>query len=442
MKGMSKGAFMKSRVFTAFAVLLMLTSALPTSAAIGTIDQTSAATLLLPHFEVDPQPNGLTTVFRIGNASATATLVHVTTWTDLGYPTLVFDIYLTGYDVEGVNLADIFTYGVLPVTADAAHDPGDGISPVGPLSLDRSFAGCDDSDDYGYGDDGPLWGLPPPVPALSQEALADLVAAHTGQASVNGTYMPAGRAAAVDHGDQIMRGFVTMDVVTQCSRLRPTDAGYFVTGGLGVAGNDNVLFGEVFVIDRINSFMQSESLVPIEASTTHRLTSASGVGEFKYTFYSTFLQNPGSAADHREPLPTTWAVPYRGESPQTPELQVWRDPGTVLTPFDPSAVGSLPLLSLTQGLPFDSEEEPGAPFGDDSIPFVSGVVQLDGVDGPVLPHRQGWVFLNLNAPGGVIRQSWVSGINTSRGLYSNSRPGVQLSNAASGQNPILSTAGN
>ena len=36
----------------------------------------------------------LSTVFRIGNVSATATLAHVTLWTDLGIPTLDFDVYL------------------------------------------------------------------------------------------------------------------------------------------------------------------------------------------------------------------------------------------------------------------------------------------------------------------------------------------------------------
>ncbi|HEX6865177.1 MAG TPA: hypothetical protein VF414_20270, partial [Thermoanaerobaculia bacterium] len=42
-------------------------------AVIGTIDDVPAATLLLPYFEVDiANQNGVTTLFSINNASATA----------------------------------------------------------------------------------------------------------------------------------------------------------------------------------------------------------------------------------------------------------------------------------------------------------------------------------------------------------------------------------
>ena len=36
-------------------------------------------------------------------------------WTDWGVPTLAFDIYLTGYDVQTLNLRDLFA-GNLPMT--------------------------------------------------------------------------------------------------------------------------------------------------------------------------------------------------------------------------------------------------------------------------------------------------------------------------------------
>src|ERR1044071_8165429 len=61
-------------------------------ALIGTIDDVPAATLLLPYFEVDiANPNGVTTLFSINNASATAVLAHVTVWTDQSVPALDFD---------------------------------------------------------------------------------------------------------------------------------------------------------------------------------------------------------------------------------------------------------------------------------------------------------------------------------------------------------------
>ena len=82
--------------------------AAPASAVIGTVDDVPAATLLLPYFEVDlDDPNGVDTLFSINNASASAVLAHVIVWTDLSVQVLDFDVYLTGYDVQTINLRDI-----------------------------------------------------------------------------------------------------------------------------------------------------------------------------------------------------------------------------------------------------------------------------------------------------------------------------------------------
>ena len=112
------------------AVCLALLSALAlggaANAEICTIDDVPAATLLLPYFEVDlNSTNGVTTLFSVNNASATAILAHVTVWTDLSVPVLDFDIYLTGFDVQTMNMRDIVN-GILPFTADAGADLQDG----------------------------------------------------------------------------------------------------------------------------------------------------------------------------------------------------------------------------------------------------------------------------------------------------------------------------
>src|SRR5262245_38450437 len=113
----------------------------PAVAEVGTIDAVPAATLLLPYFECEldanlvPATGGVKTLFSINNASATAVLAHVTLWTDESIPTLDFDVYLTGYDVQTINVCDIFN-GNLPVTASVGQDPKDTISPQGPLSQD------------------------------------------------------------------------------------------------------------------------------------------------------------------------------------------------------------------------------------------------------------------------------------------------------------------
>ena len=75
-----------------------------------------AATLLLPYFEVDfksPQTSAKQTLFTVQNVSPTPQIAHVTLWTDWGYPALNFPIFLTGYDVQGINLYDVFARAII-----------------------------------------------------------------------------------------------------------------------------------------------------------------------------------------------------------------------------------------------------------------------------------------------------------------------------------------
>src|SRR5687768_14464504 len=132
------------RVVACLALIAFLALAGAASAEIGTIDDVPAATLLLPYFEVDlNSTNGVTTLFSINNASATAVLAHVTVWTDLSVPVLDFDVYLTGLDVQTINMRDVLN-GILPFTADNGADLQDGLdddSPKGDLSQDINFPG-------------------------------------------------------------------------------------------------------------------------------------------------------------------------------------------------------------------------------------------------------------------------------------------------------------
>src|SRR3954449_10229981 len=78
------------------------------------ISTAPAATLLLPYFEVDinaQQTTAQTTLFTITNVTQIPQIAHVTVWTDLSYPVLDFNIFLTGYDVQGINLYDVIARG-------------------------------------------------------------------------------------------------------------------------------------------------------------------------------------------------------------------------------------------------------------------------------------------------------------------------------------------
>src|SRR5215213_4992621 len=64
-----------------------------------------AATLLLPYFEVDvTSRQGETTLITVTNTSNVEQVAHVVLWTDWGFPVIDFNVYLTGYDVQSLNL--------------------------------------------------------------------------------------------------------------------------------------------------------------------------------------------------------------------------------------------------------------------------------------------------------------------------------------------------
>ncbi|HSU84712.1 MAG TPA: hypothetical protein VLR69_20020, partial [Thermoanaerobaculia bacterium] len=194
-----------------------------------TIGLAPAATLLLPYFEVDPSSGtGLTTLFSINNAAPQAVIANVTIWTDLGVATFSFPVYLTGYDVQTINMRDLFN-GFLPRTASAGQDPTDTISPKGLYSQDISFASCS--------------ALPPP--ALPAAFVNHLRAAHSGQFS-----SVLGGCAGQNLGDGRLRGYVTVDTVSACVPLAPGDPGYFGPGG--IVTNDNVLWGDYIYVDPDN----------------------------------------------------------------------------------------------------------------------------------------------------------------------------------------------
>ncbi|MEA2693768.1 MAG: hypothetical protein QOJ16_3155, partial [Acidobacteriota bacterium] len=211
------------------ALACLLTLAGQASAVICTVDDVPGATLLLPYFEVDlGNTNGVTTLFSINNASATAVLAHVVVWSDLSVPVLDFNVYLTGYDVQSINMRDILA-GNLPQTASAGQDPTDTISPKGQFSQDINFASCS----------GQL-----PTGALPASFVTHLQTSLTGQFS-----SLLGGCAGLAYGDNIARGYVTVDTVNNCSLRFPGDLGYFAAGGTGDATNQNVLWGDYFFVN-------------------------------------------------------------------------------------------------------------------------------------------------------------------------------------------------
>ncbi|HEX2253092.1 MAG TPA: hypothetical protein VHQ65_07485 [Thermoanaerobaculia bacterium] len=428
---------MKKTVLS-LAIVALLVAGGPAVAEIATIDDVPAATLLLPYFEVDLDGplNGVNTLFSINNASASAAIAHVTVWTDESIPTLDFDVYLTGYDVQTISMWDIFN-GILPRTADDDADPTDTISNQGALSQDINFPGCAS--------------FPYTNPVLGAQRVAALRAAHTGQfADLYGGCLGA------DYGDNIARGYVTVDSVTQCNLLFPSSPGYFSTG---IADNRNILWGDYFYVNEPENFAQGETLVHVESCPDPSV--GDGIDECpflpgEYTFYGRYASVAGQ--DQREPLATTFATRFinGGTFSGGTDLIVWRDAKTLPTGANGphSCTGNVAWFPLNQNdvVAFDEEENPeDLCFTGDVVSPVLGGAQTcfpleaqrvslaEGsavADSPSPTSDFGWIFLNLNHtlasgdPFPGVAQAWVTTVMDAEGRFSVGFDAIQLDNAS------------
>lgn len=275
---------------------------------IGTMDVVPAATLLLPYFEVDLGTSAsVDTDFAVRNVSTSPIIAHVVVYTDLGVPTLFFDIFLTGNDVERVHIRDIFEGNVVALGEDTS------ITDQAPPETETSLF------DNGF-ESGDLSGW---TRFESRATAQTMRAYHTG--GVSGR---SGLAAGVDHGDELARGYITVDSAIDFGSGFPDETGYFISGGTGIASNNNFLWGEYFVQDNANNASFGNTLVHIEADDSDPRVTTPG----QYTFYARFVG--GTAADNREPLATSWTAPFAdvtGASNTT--LSYWRDPKVVVEPF-------------------------------------------------------------------------------------------------------------
>jgi len=385
---------MKKQLSIGLALVALLALGTAANAVVGANDNVPAATLLLPYFEVDlGNPDGVTTLFSINNASASAAVAHVTFWTDESVPTLDFDIYLTGYDVQTINVRDIFN-GILPVTADDGADTKDLVSPQGGLSQDINFPGAT----------GPCAAIAYPA-GLDAAFLTHLRNSHTGLSS------PVfGRCAGARHGDNVARGYVTVDTVNQCNLSFPSDAGYFTA----LATRQNILWGDYFYVNNGENFAQGETLVHLEAQLP-------GVtAPLVPSFYERY--NPVAGEDFREALPGTFATRYLegGAFDGGTSLVVWRDSelASNLTGFACNANAAWFPLAQTDVVGFDEQEQPedlcfsdspvSPPLGGANTCFPLETQKVSVADGnaiadPIAPSAPfGWLYLNLeHTPAGA-----------------------------------------
>lgn len=423
---------MKRLILVCLAAMAFLVPAIAT-AEICTIDNVPAATLLLPYFEVDlDSPTGVNTVISINNASASALLAHVVIWTDLSVPTLDFDIYLTGFDVQTMSMRDVFN-GIFPVTADDGADtgdtsnPNDGISNQGIMSQDINFPGasgaCAD----------------PIRNPIASVYLSHLRNAHTGRLSAI-----FGACAGQNLGDNIARGYITIDSVTQCSLLFPGDATYFSSG---TVDHRNILWGDWVITDQARGIAYADAMVAIESAAggsffgTVNTPFPSGA----YTFYGRYVS--ATAVDQREPLPTSHMVRFLNGPAGTSDFLVWRDAKVNQGPFPCGTTPAWYPLPANDVVFFDEQENPELAAGCAISPCFAGAelfpaeAQRVPLSELTLTSESGFAFLNLNttSTSGLFNgfaQSWVVGVQESDSMAT-ATAATALDSACAPRNQIL-----
>ncbi len=405
-------------------LLLAASTAGAQPASFGTIDPVPAATLLLPYFEVDLAGTGITTLLSINNASASSAIAHLTIWSDLSIPIIDFVIYHTGYDVATLNLADLLILGTLPRTGA-----------VNTLSNRGAFSGVH----VAFPNCSTTPGAIPNYNPISASFLGLIQAALTGKPLTVGP--SAGRCAGFNHGDNVARGYVTIDSVSACSQLFPIDVGYFIDGGLGIANNNNSRWGDFFLVDPANNFAQGFTMVHLEAdiSSPPCLLGALGASQTFYCRYSVI------GSDDREALGNVYAVRFLsgGAFSGGTDLLSYRDSSRAIIP--PFICGTLPSpfpLNQTAIVVFDEQENPivapsGGPSGEPGpgveVPFPWEANRTAvGLDLDTSSYSFGWLYLDLATTTpfalGPEVQSYVLAVMDAVGRFSVGIDAIQLNN--------------
>ena len=355
-----------------------------------------AATLLIPYFEVDvtaPAGNGQTTIVSVTNTSHLPQAISMTLWTDYGYPVLSFRFYLTGYDVQSINLYDVLRRGMLAPDSGTGSD----VSPVGELS------GSTPTQDFDNPrlDESSCIRLPIVLPNVYVTRMID--AFTKGSTAAIGTIAACERIGGV-HTNAV--GYVTVDLVNACTPSLPTESAYFSSE----ISYDNVLMGDYLQVDGSNDFAQGSPAVHIRAipeggTPTSRQTSPSFVTNLERTFYRR-LTTP-QFSDARQPLPSTFAARWIAGGPDSFNtfFKVWREvpngSGRSCSTFAPNAT-----LAVADTVVFDEAENVSTVDTDLTLPATSILAASPMPNGAIA----GWTYFNLDRSSGdrVAAQNWVT----------------------------------
>ena len=388
------------------------------------IGVTPAATLLLPYFEVDvvsAQGVGQNTLFSITNTSRFPQIAHVTVWTDWSYPVLDFNIFLTGYDVQGISMYDVIVRGIVaPPSGTSSTDQT--VSPVG----SRSGTATGTTPPYALYTNPNFLGTAITTCSVLPGALPTSLIADVRSALTTGVFPTGGCTGSSanpriggTHANAI--GYVTVDVSATCSTKLPTDSTYFTQEILF----DNVLIGDYEDLSpnpATTNFASGAPMVHIRAIPEGGPAGSGPGTNLPFTFYDRYTVSPpttqvGRAFDRRQPLPSTFAARFiqGGTSSFNTNYKIWREgnTSTATLALTCSAFGQNGILPITEIVRFDEHENPTtlspsqicSPCGPSTVTFPetssTPTSTNAGAGTPGYPPLSssgdvgGWMYLNL-----------------------------------------------
>jgi hypothetical protein len=373
------------------------------------IGVTPAATLLLPYFNVSPTQGTQTVLFTVTNVSNLPQIAHVTVWTDWSFPVLDFNIFLTGYDVQSINLYDvIFRGSIAPPQGTTSNGLATGPSPIGA----RSALNTDNPNLY-LGAPGIAGNCQNLVVTLPDSLKNAVISALT-----TGLYNPGGtnncNAVTVGGTHANAMGYVTIDVAANCSFGLPTSGTYYQTDILF----DNVLIGDYIDYNPAPgvNVAGGNPMVHIRAIPEGGGPGSVVNSNLPYTFYDRYAPaaaGVGSAGiDRRQPLPTAFAARYieGGTGSFATSYKIWREGITGATISCLSAASNS-ALAISDIVRFDEHENPttsvtGGPVFSPQIGAIgvtlpeSSSTSTTSSKFPAIAATAGdvagWMYLNLN----------------------------------------------
>ena len=382
-----------------------------------------AATLLLPYFEVDiDTPVGSTTLFTITNTTNVDQVARVTLWTDYGFPVISFNIYLTGYDVQAINLFDVIERGII------APDSG---------------TGSDISDRGDYSD---------PSPSIDYSRcdrlpgqLDDVYVRRMTEAFTLGRVPPLGNVVpgcdTVGGVHDHATGYATIDVVANCDFFQPDEEEYFTTD----IRYDNVLTGDYQQIDSRQDYAQANPLVHIrampEGGTPSSRTGFENRVNFERTFYDRWA--PSTHSDARQPLPSTFGARWiqGGGLDFETFYKIWRE--VELGAAADCATYPEHVMPVLETVVFDEDENFAALAAVEDARLELPATSLLALTHDDLPQMtngavSGWTYFNLDteAEDEQATQNWVIVSMRSQGRYSVDFEATALGNGCSAERGV------